>query len=93
MKYIKKIPDANIESSCKRLLASIKKLTETEKSTLVRLALKYPPATKALLGCMVDEMQQYTLSELLYKTLNPITTYKLTGAVKILSATEKWNII
>ena len=50
MRYIKKIPDARIESSCKRLLASITNLTETERSTLVRLALKYPPATKAMLG-------------------------------------------
>lgn len=93
MRYIKKIPDASIESSCKRLLASLKNLADTEKSTLVRLALKYPPATKALLGGMLDELQQYKLSEPLYKTLNPITTYKLTGAAKILSTTEKWNII
>ncbi len=93
IRYIKKIPDASIESSCKRLLAILKNLPETERSTLVRLALKYPPAARALLGSLLDEIQQNSVSELLYKTLNPITKYKLPGAAKVLSDTEKWNII
>ncbi len=93
IRYIKKIPDTTIESSVKRLLAILKSLSENEQRTLVRLAVKYPPATKALLGCLLDEMRQNSLSELLYKTLNPITKYKLSGAAKILTNTEKWNIV
>ena len=93
IRYIKKIPDATIESSCKRLLAILKSLSEKDKSTLVRLALKYPPATKAIVGALFDELQPYSLTEQLYKTLNPISKYKLAGVGKILSTTEKWNIV
>lgn len=93
IRYIKKIPDAGIESSCKRFLALIKKLPQKETTTLVRLALKYPPATRALLGAILEELQQSNVTESLSKSLNPITKYKLTGAKKVLSATEKWNIV
>ena len=93
VRYIKKIPDATIESSCKRLLAILENLSGKDKSTMVRLALKYPPVTKAILGALFDELQQSTLTEQLRKTLNPITKYKLAGIGKILSTTEKWNIV
>lgn len=91
-RYIKKIPDATIESSCKRLLSIIKKLSNQDKDTLVRLAFKYPPATRALVGALLDELQKSTLTESLYKTLNPITKYKLAGATTLKTA-EKWNIV
>jgi hypothetical protein len=93
IRYIKKIPDATLEASCNRFLAIIKKLTDKEINTLVRLALKYPPATRALLGALLDQSQRGKVTEQLYKSLNPITKYKLTGAAKILSNTEKWNIV
>ncbi len=93
IRYIKKIPDASIESSCKRLLAILKNLTEEDKKTIVRLALEYPPATKALLGSMLDAFHQDSLTEVLYKSINHITKYTLTGAAKVLPTTEKWNIV
>jgi len=89
----KKIPDANVEVSCKRFLAIIKNFTDKEINTLVRLALKYQPATRALLGALLEQLQQGRTTEALYKSLNPITKYKLTGAAKALSTTEKWNIV
>ncbi len=92
IRYIKKIPDANIEGSCKRFLAIIKNLTDNEINTLVRLALKYPPATRALLGALAEQLRQDKITETLFKSLNPITKYKLTGVAKVLSTTEKWNI-
>lgn len=93
IRYIKKIPDANIEASCKRFLAIVKDLTDKEINSLVRLALKYPPATRALLGALIEQLQQDNTTEQLFKSLNPITKYKLTGAAKALSTTEKWNIV
>lgn len=93
IRYIKKIPDNNIEASCKRFLAIIKNFTDKEINTLVRLALKYPPATRALLGALLEQLRQDKTTEPLFKSLNPITKYKLTGASKALSTTEKWNII
>lgn len=92
IRYIKKIPDNKPELSCKRLLVIIKALSDKDKSTMVRLALKYPPATKALLGAMLDELNENTLADAIYKTLNPVTKYRL-SVDKVLIQTEKWNII
>lgn len=93
IRYIKKIPDASIDASCKRFLAIIRTFTEKEVHTLARLALKYPPATRALLGALLDQLQQNRAAEPLFKSLNHITKYKLTGVAKALSTIEKWNII
>jgi hypothetical protein len=90
IKYIKKIQDASIETSCKRFLAILKNLTEKEKNTLVRLALKYPPSTRALLGALLDENGDR--SESLFKSLNPISKYKISGVVNVLSSSVNWNI-
>lgn len=93
IRYIKKIPDATVEASCARFLAIIKNLTDKEINTLVRLALNYPPATRALVGSLLDQLQQGNTTELLLKSLNPITTYRLTGASKVLSTADKWNMV
>lgn len=93
IRYVKKIPDAGIEVSCKRFLTIIKNLSEKETNSMVRLALKYPPATRALLGSLLEQLQKSNLTEPLFKSLNPITKYKLAGVAKVLSTTEKWNIV
>jgi hypothetical protein len=59
----------------------------------VRLSYKYPPATRALLGAILEQIEQNGPLMNLFKTLNPITKYKLSGANKIFNATEKWNIV
>ena len=92
IRYIKKIPDSNTRSSCLRFLKIVKGLNEKEISILIRSAMKYPPATRALLGAILDE-NKTTSTDILYNSLNPITKYKLTGASTVLSATEKWNIL
>ena len=90
IRYIKKIPDSSIESAGKRLLAIIKDLTNENKITLVKLALKYPPAAKALLGALLDTAGNTKLTEPLLKSLNPISGYKFLGLDKVLnSATNK----
>ena len=58
IRYINKIPDANIDASCKRFLAIIKDFEDKEIKRLVRLALIYPPATRALLGALLEQLQQ-----------------------------------
>jgi len=73
-------------------LAILKNLPENELNSLVRLGLKYPPATRTLAGALLEQLQQNNLTTPLFKSLNPITKYKLPGAEKALSFTEKWNI-
>jgi hypothetical protein len=93
IRYIKKIPDATIEASCTRFLAIIKNFKDKEINNLVRLALNYPPATRALVGALLEQLQLDNTTEPLYNSLNPITTYKLAGASKVLSTTDKWNMV
>jgi hypothetical protein len=93
IRYIKKIPDTSVEASCKRFLAILQELSTKDKETLVRLALKYPPATRALLSAVLEELQETQILSPLMKSLNPITKYKLSGAEKALATTEKWNIV
>lgn len=92
IRTIKKIPDATYLSSCKRFLAIIKELSENDKTTIARLALKYPPVTRSLLGALLCEAGDSKLTEALQKSLNPITVYKIPGVNKILVTAEKWNI-
>jgi hypothetical protein len=92
IRYIKKIPDTNTENSCIRFIAILKQLKEKDLLLIMRLAIKYSPATRALLGAMLDELKS-TKTESLYDSLNPITKYKLAGAFSVLSTAEKWNII
>lgn len=92
IRFIKKIPDANPLTACKRLLAIIDDLSKADKTTLVRLAQKYPPATRALLGALLETKKNGSLTEPLKQSLNPITVYKLRGVDKILPTAPKWNI-
>ncbi len=92
IRYIKKIPDTTIDSSIKRLCAIIKELSDTDIGTIVRLALKYPPSTRAMLGAILESIQ-IGKTDQLYKTLNPITKYKFGSLETILPTVEKWNIV
>lgn len=93
IRYIKKIPDTTIEVSCIRLLEIIKLLNIDDKRDLVRLSLKYPPSTRALLGAILDEIKETSLTESLKESLNPITQYKYPEVLKVLTKANDWNII
>lgn len=92
-KPIKKIPDARAAASCRRFVAIVKELSTASLNTLVILALKYPPATRALLGTFIDQAQQKTDNTALLKSLNPITTYKRGVGKDVLTNAEKWSNI
>ena len=91
IRYIQKIPDTTISKSGKRFIAILKDLSDAEKSTLVRLALKYPPSARALLGTLLDTIQADAVSQPLYNSLNPITKYKLPGLKVAFPVADKWN--
>jgi hypothetical protein len=92
IRYIKKIPDTKPQEAGKRILAIIGELDTKKKQSMVRLALKYPPATRALLGALLEKSGDDALAESLKKTLNPITTYNLPGILKVTGPTNNWNI-
>lgn len=89
---IKKIPDCTVLQACKRFTIILKELSSENEKTLIRLAQKYNPATRALLGAMLESLDRTANLETLRKSLNPITVYKLEGADQVLSTTQNWNI-
>lgn len=91
VKLIKKIPDTTINKSIKRLISIISEYNLEDITQLIRLSLKYPPSTKALVGAILDELGLQT--EKILATLNPITKYKYDGIETILSNSKKWNLI
>jgi len=93
IRYIKKIPDSALSTVCNRLLILVDKLSESEEKTIVRLSQKYPPATRALLGAILDQLDRSSNLNTLQNILNPITQYKLKGVTKVLKTAENWNII
>jgi hypothetical protein len=93
IRLIKKIPDGPVESSCNRFVSILKKLSSDEKKLMVSLAEKYPSSTKALLGALLEEIGAGALTKTLKDSLNPVTKYKLPGAVKTLKKAKNWNIV
>lgn len=92
LKNIKKIPDTTIHSSIERFLSIFSDYTLKDIQQIVRLAQKYPPATRALLGAILDELQFEKYAETLFKTLNPITKYDFLGIKDKLTQSKKWNL-
>ena len=92
IRFIKVIPDASIDDSCERLSVIISKLSLQNMKLIVKLAMNYPPATRALLGALSENTFSDLLITQLRKSLNPITTYKLPVTASILPNAKQWNI-
>jgi len=57
IRFIKKIPDADINKSCERLSNIVQNLSDEEHEYLVKLAMKYNPATRALTGAILETLK------------------------------------
>lgn len=94
LRYVKKIPDTSVADACQRLMALIANYSSDEQGIIIRLALKYPPSTRALLGAMLEQTNSKTPNlQKLKRSLNPISCYQFPGASSILSGAETWNIV
>ena len=94
IRFIKKIPDTTIDKSCKRLLVLLQELNANEQQQLIRLAFKYAPATRALLGALLSsiDIKEALILYDLHASLNPITTYNIAVSETILPTAKSWNI-
>lgn len=92
IRYLKKIPDTTIVKSIQRVKNILDELSQDNIQSIVRLARKYPPSTRALLGAILEDLGQPEHTEKLRNSLNPISTYNLLGVSEALSTAENWNI-
>ncbi|MFI3263052.1 MAG: DUF6088 family protein [Rikenellaceae bacterium] len=93
IKNIKKIPGTLTDEAVVILLGILRDLSQNELQNIKRLSMKYTPATRALLGAMVESIYPNDNLSSLYETLNPITKYKLGVSQDALQTKERWNII
>ena len=92
LRFIKKIPDSTITESCRVLQNLIADLSAKEQARLIRLAIKYQPATRALLGAILGDLGRGEITTKLKKSLNPLTTYTFPGISEVLLSAASWNI-
>lgn len=92
LKDFKIISDLDKKSAITLLKNNIGKLSENDRSKMIRYALKYPPRAKALLGAILELSKKKKGLAILKKNLNPLTTYKLEIKEEILPTAQEWNI-
>lgn len=90
IKDLKKIPDLDKKLAIKIFTDNISKLNKRQKKELIKIALEYPPRTRALLGAIFENMGEDTRK--LEDSLNPLSEYKLKISKNILPTIERWNI-
>lgn len=92
IRNIKNIPDTTVEASCIRLKAIINELELRDQEKLIKLVLKYNPATRALFGAIIENVNNNLDTDAIYQSLNPATIYSFNITEKILPNREKWFI-
>ena len=92
IRYIKNIPDTSIDDSCRRISDIIKRMTPDDLKLLVRLALNYPPSTRALTGAIIETGISEEMARPLWESLNYVTQYKYNLSEKVLPNKTKWRI-
>ena len=92
LRFFKNIPDAMPAESCRRLLYLLSKLNDNQKGKIKKLAVKYTPQAVALLGAMLETINPNEDVEMLKKSLNFQTFYRLSIPQDILPTQKKWNI-
>jgi len=92
IRYIKKIPDTDIKTACIRFKAIFNEFTDDQSKRIIQLSLNYPPATRALVGAIFEEIGKKVLTEPIAKSLNSLTSYDLIGAGMVLKCAKNWSI-
>ncbi len=92
IKDFKTIPDTDKTQTTRFLLNKINQLSDKEKITLIKIALKYPPRVRALTGALLDKIKQNNQLQELKNSINPLTMYKFGITTKELSTIIDWNI-
>jgi len=92
IKSIKRIPDSTPDSSYKRIREIIKSLDEKNLDSMIKLAMKYNPMTRAIVGAIIEDLYGEERARILRNTLNPITVYKV-GLTKKVISTNNFRIV
>ncbi|TDN38629.1 hypothetical protein E4631_22165 [Hymenobacter sp. UV11] len=92
LRRIKRIPATMPAKVVGLLRARIQALVAADKAQLVQLALTYSPGTRALLGALLEQLEELPLSRRLQESLNPLTSYRLGLSAAALPNRDQWRI-
>jgi len=93
IRFIKKIPDVSITQSCSRFIKILEVFPKERIIEAIKLSMKYPPYSRALLGAILDESNSDVDTASLQASLNFISIYKIPEATKALKYSRKWNLL
>lgn len=89
----KTIPDIDNNVTINFLLNKLNSLSNKDKQKIIKLALKYPPRTRALLGALFSKLNYSIQADILKISLNPLSEYNFNIDNKVLETASNWNIV
>lgn len=92
IRFIKKALDASPDNITTRVFEIISMWETIPLRQLCNLAQNYPPATKVLLGAILENIKQPDLAASLKAKLNPSTSYQLGISESVLPNKKAWRI-
>ena len=93
LKDLNNIPDVNKESAIPIFLENLKKMAYEDLSKTKEFALVYPPRVRALLGALLEQLNDKINTGRLKNSLNPLTMYRYNLKDTELTTYQNWNII
>ena len=92
IKDFNQIQDLNVDSAILILTERLKKLIDKEISQIIQYALKYPPRTRALIGSILELMDNKINLKELKKSLNPLSEFEYNIKEGVLPNAKEWRI-
>jgi hypothetical protein len=93
LRDIKTIPDANPDDSFKILKECITNLSKSKKERLISLSLSFNPATRALLGALVENYFKGVSISKLKQSINRLSVFETGVSSEQLPNKHSWNLI
>jgi hypothetical protein len=90
---IKTIPDTTVDRSFVLLKKGIMGLERPKQKTLIKIALEYNSATRALTGALFERYVRTEPVDLLRESLNPLSNYSIGISASLLPNKNNWNIV
>ena len=92
IKSIKTIPATTTNEAVITLCKILNECSESGIKTLIRLSMKYPPSTRALLGAMLDNNSTNVDTSEIMNSLSAVSVYNIGVSENILPNIKTWNI-